>query len=576
MQEQSRIEQEQHALLHEAITLNQNRVLVRLRSRHAILQCNFKKEKMQQPKVIPQLYEAINGQALVQTSGVAPLLLTALKADVQKLHGLFARLENLATPKAKSSQGLEVLIQIVITCQRIHHQRILHEVLTRTSRLEPGSGTSIARTITKLGRYSAVSRFLLQAARKYSVFSRVRISAVCLRAPNLPATELDSMSADLIHRLLNGPKLRKLASKFHGSSLSAIKDYIRQEATLAIPVHAEVQLLCHYEWNSCPLPPRIMCSSKQACFLCNLFFKIHGRFIVPSTHGRLYEKWALPDAVKSIANADGDMLTTLRSFASAVENALLREIQSSRRSYPDPYESIILHSAVCSQSNRSTTSARSSSASQRPVSGEDPIAASKNDNISRKSSPMPHAGKAAIAIATASATERRIDALRSRSEASSAATIRAPSPSNAFPEYVISSEKITNSTSLYVSLTRGQPIWREISPKSHSFEVRTPRIHLIISQDELFGNLRSQGDSHDLVASSGRYWAILEYLSDSSVPQGENVPFVNVLDVPSEREMTLDYGSAEWPLELRLYSNGDVISIMYSSHKPAKGLEYRM
>jgi len=89
----------------------------------------------------------------------------------------------------------------------------------------------------------------------------------------------------------------------------------------------------------------------------------------------------------------------------------------------------------------------------------------------------------------------------------------------------------------------------------------------------------------------------LEYLSDRSVPQGENVPFVNLLDVPSECEMTLDYGlnfvsnfnyhliiylvrialhSAEWPRELRLYSNGDVISIMYSSRKPAKGLEYRM
>ncbi|KAL2044429.1 hypothetical protein N7G274_003134 [Stereocaulon virgatum] len=311
-----------------------------------------------------------------------------------------------------------------------------------------------------------------------------------------------------------------------------------------------------------------MCSSKQACFLCDLFFKIHGRFIVPSTHGRLYEKWALPDAVKSIANANGDILTTLRGFASAIENALQREIQSSRKSYPDPYESIILHSAVCLPSNLSTTSARSSSASQRHVWGENRISASENDTISRTSSPITHAGKAA--------TERRIDALRSRSEASSAATTRAPSPSNMLPEDVISSEKIIDSTSLYVSLTIGQPIWREISPQSHSLEVRTPRIHLTISRDDLFCKLRSQGTSHDLVASSGHYWALLEYLSGRSVPQGENAPFVNLLDVPSDREMTLDYGSTEWPRELRLYSNGDMISIIYSSRKPAKGLEYRM
>jgi len=84
---------------------------------------------------------------------------------------------------------------------------------------------------------------------------------VCLRAPNLPATELDLMTADLIHSLLDGPKVRKLASKFYGSS-SFVEDYIRYEATVAVPVYAEVQLLFYYERNSCILPPRIMCSSK--------------------------------------------------------------------------------------------------------------------------------------------------------------------------------------------------------------------------------------------------------------------------------------------------------------------------
>jgi len=38
------------------------------------------------------------------------MLLTALKADVENLYRLFARLENLITPKAKLSQGLEILV----------------------------------------------------------------------------------------------------------------------------------------------------------------------------------------------------------------------------------------------------------------------------------------------------------------------------------------------------------------------------------------------------------------------------------------------------------------------------------
>lgn len=166
----------------------------------------------------------------------------------------------------------------------------MHQVLARSPRLDPGSRASITMIITKLSRYFSVSQSLLQAARKYPVFRRVRISAVCFRAPTLPATELDSMTAGLVHSLWDGPKQSKLTSKFHDLSLIAIEDHLRQEATFRVPVHAEVQLLFYYERNSCNMPPRIICSSKQACFLCNLFFKIHGRFNIPSTHGRIYEK----------------------------------------------------------------------------------------------------------------------------------------------------------------------------------------------------------------------------------------------------------------------------------------------
>jgi len=62
---------------------------------------------------------------------------------------------------------------------------------------------------------------------------------VCLRAPNLPATELDLITADLIYSLLDGPKVRKLTSKFYGS-LSFVEDHIRYKATVAVPVHIEV------------------------------------------------------------------------------------------------------------------------------------------------------------------------------------------------------------------------------------------------------------------------------------------------------------------------------------------------
>jgi hypothetical protein len=55
-------------------------------------------------------------------------------------------------------------------------------------------------------------------------------------------------------------------------------------------VHAEIQLLFFYEAHPSRRRPRFICSSKSACYLCNLFFSLHGGFYVPRTHGRLYAR----------------------------------------------------------------------------------------------------------------------------------------------------------------------------------------------------------------------------------------------------------------------------------------------
>src|SRR5271167_475092 len=59
-------------------------------------------------------------------------------------------------------------------------------------------------------------------------------------------------------------------------------------------IHAEIQIIYHYELNPVPISPRVICSSKSACFLCNLFAQVHRKFYIARTHGRLYENWKLP------------------------------------------------------------------------------------------------------------------------------------------------------------------------------------------------------------------------------------------------------------------------------------------
>ncbi|TKA26540.1 hypothetical protein B0A54_17526 [Friedmanniomyces endolithicus] len=91
-------------------------------------------------------------------------------------------------------------------------------------------------------------------------------------------------------------------------------------------VHAEVQILLFYELHPQPRPPRIICASKSACYLCNLFFHVHGKFEVPGTHGRIYDTWTLPDW-SSQQRADGrTMLDVLNRFNQSIENTIRKVV----------------------------------------------------------------------------------------------------------------------------------------------------------------------------------------------------------------------------------------------------------
>ena len=563
--ETSRVFEEHHALLREAVALNQNRILLRLRSRHAKSQSNFAKRKMQRPKLIPQLCEAMEKLTPSRTSRVPSSVFVLLKADVGRLGGLFEGLENLSTPKARSRPGLDIIVDLVTKCQHVHNQRSLEQTLTGASGLEAKPRATIVRSITKLSRYSSVSELLLQASRGNAIFNQVRISTINVRAPKLAATEPDPKTKAFAHALVEKSRSGKLASKYPNPSVSEIENHIRREATMPVPVHAEIQLLFHYEWNPCSLPPRIICSSKQACFLCNLFLRIHGQFAVPSTHGRMYEKWALPAGIQNIEDADGNVLTKCRDFVSTIEGALQRELQSFRKPYPAPHESMILNSAVGSQSNSSRISAHDSLANGKSGFCERSSSIPSNETLSPKRLHMVHTEEAQITTATAG--DSQSDPHSSQSKTSSSLTASAVDLPTAVPQAIDHHGENQNGNLSHVLLTEGRPIWCEISAANPAFEIRTPRIHLTITLDDT--TQAEPGPEWD------HYWVLLEHLPDHSIQDGEIVPDVDLLSIPIGHNMTLDYDSSERLRRLRVYSKSDVISITYSLQKPVDGVEHR-
>ena len=133
-------------------------------------------------------------------------------------------------------------------------------------------------------------------------------------------------------------------------------------------VDAEIQLLFFYEVNPNRRRPRFICSSKSACYLCNLFFSLHGDFYVPRTHGRLYARWILPDWVNIPADRYGELGRISLLLKEIIDGKVLRASRSKRKKqYHFPNESVLLPLAPWSSSGISSDlSAQASISTIRP------------------------------------------------------------------------------------------------------------------------------------------------------------------------------------------------------------------
>jgi hypothetical protein len=112
--------------------------------------------------------------------------------------------------------------------------------------------------INKLGNYWRICRSLVQLSRSPSrPFTNLRLELV------------DPFVASITQRGAIGIKRRH--------------------------VHAEVQMLVHYELKGDPTWPRAIGVSKEACLLCSSFIKSHGLFFVSKAHRQIYPQWTVPD-----------------------------------------------------------------------------------------------------------------------------------------------------------------------------------------------------------------------------------------------------------------------------------------
>jgi hypothetical protein len=136
----------------------------------------------------------------------------------------------------------------------------------------------------------------------------VEVQSVYKKAVDLSSTLAKPSVADtgILNRYIcrnksaHGPAITTAMMSLGHGNLAALQKNIREAVFRrnkknSYKAHAEIQLMLHYESKTVAYPPRILKSNKDACFLCDLFVRTHGRYFVPKTHGRVYEAWMLPE-----------------------------------------------------------------------------------------------------------------------------------------------------------------------------------------------------------------------------------------------------------------------------------------
>ncbi|KAJ3519937.1 hypothetical protein NM208_g13927 [Fusarium decemcellulare] len=163
----------------------------------------------------------------------------------------------------------------------------------------------LLNTIRKLGKYQSSANTLEELSKRHPIVGNASIHIVTLDnlTSSRPSPGALLRDFDLKQKLKALKKhrgsswdvddlIRKLSQTFKNDTKRFEKKY--KDMTSHPKVHAEIQLAWYVDKQHSLNPPRVIASSKDACFLCNAFLSFHGKYIIPRTHGRMYPGWRLP------------------------------------------------------------------------------------------------------------------------------------------------------------------------------------------------------------------------------------------------------------------------------------------
>lgn len=245
------------------------------------------------------------------------------------------------------------LEKLVDSIRHLRQVRGFHDLIKTIPNkvMDPCSRAHLINMISKVARYREAARLLYRMAKNTPLSRKMRLVLV-----QLPQKMFDKdLSSDytpdlrntlpLIDELKNGKGLEQVCHLLSTTEEQANRQFIEQtrKTLREARIHAEIQLLYYCEFYMSPNAhtPRVVCSSKDACWLCNEFILMYEKIHTPRCHGKLYPGWRLPT---SCGPKYHDLATRYNiRLQDHVKNGLERLFAKRKRTvYLDPNESTLL------------------------------------------------------------------------------------------------------------------------------------------------------------------------------------------------------------------------------------------
>ncbi|KFY31785.1 hypothetical protein V493_00793 [Pseudogymnoascus sp. VKM F-4281 (FW-2241)] len=286
---------------------------------------------------IMTLHRLLHESTLNDTEGI-----DLLRASAQALQHCYSSLKGLAQLQANSIT-CAMLEEVTKLAYRLTNAD-LGAALEKSSQANKTQLIRLKDSVAKLGNYyKACSQHVAAAMRKKcSVFGKIKVEDYQITFPqtiksSIPTSILPIFKSQ-IESLQQGPRV--------------IPTLLRRVSIMrpCIKLHAEIKLLFFYETHPENTRPRVIAANKSCCYLCDLFFSLHGQFQVPSTYGRLNERWILPDWIDGIPE---QRIIVLRSIVQSISSILSTQVIAASKGpphLPSPLQSLIGRSASWSAS----------------------------------------------------------------------------------------------------------------------------------------------------------------------------------------------------------------------------------